>query len=96
MNNQNFQNIVQNLLKNQQNLQNQQKINRISNVMNTNEGKMLANELNKMANNNPAIQNVINKAKFGDLNSAAAGLSQMMQTKDGQELAKLFSKILGE
>ena len=95
MNNQNFQNIAESLLKNTNNPAAKQKINRISQVMSTPQGKDLANELNQMANKNPAIQNVINSAKVGDVNSAASALSSMMNTKDGQDMAKLFSKIIG-
>lgn len=95
MNNQNYQDMLNGML-NQQSSQNRDKINKISNALNTNQGKNLAQELNKMANNNQNIQNAINQAKVGDINSLASSLSQMMNTKDGQDLANLFSKILGE
>lgn len=96
MNNQNFQNIAENLLKNQNNPATNQKVHQINNMLKSNQGKDIANQLNKMANSNQNIQNVINSAKMGDINSATKTLSTMMNTKDGQELAKMFSKIMGE
>lgn len=96
MNNQDFQFLAQTLLKNSNNSQNSNKINKISNIMNSNQGQNLASELNKMANNNPTLNNAINSAKSGDINSAAQALSGMMNTKDGQNLANILKNIIGE
>lgn len=89
MNNRNFEQIAKEFLNNKN-------ASKISNILNTNEGRNLANQLNNMSQTNPAIQNIVNSAKIGDMNSAKNALQGMMNTKEGAELAKTISKILGE
>lgn len=92
MNNNDFQAVANQLLSGQNNA----KINKVNSMLKTNEGRQMASELNRMANTNPNMQNIINSAKKGDLNSAAQTLSTMMNTQDGQQIASVLKKLLGE
>ena len=89
MNNRAFDQLAKEFLKGQ----NSSKLN---NILNSNDGRTLANKLNQMSQTNPALQSVVNSAKKGDINSAKTALQGMMNTQEGQDLAKTISKILGE
>ncbi len=68
---------------------------KIGKLLSTKEGRMLAENLSKMASSNPDFLNALNFASKGDMNSAKNSVNSALNTKQGKEMAEKLSKILG-